>query len=331
MAFPPTPPLPPRGARGVFSNGVDAFIRWMSGLPALLDAFLARLETIAAGGAYSIPYVWGAGVNTGGGTSQSNSPVLAVNNNNAAGVSVLPVLQQFDSSSSSVKGTIRVVAVGDASRWIVFDVASRVNNTGYQGFTGAVIEASSANPFVEGDSVMLFFQRTGDKGQQGDTGAPGSVSLLVSFTNTSPVAAYDYSTLFTDTYNKYIVEVEGMQPTASDSLCLRVAAGGVVDATAIYYNFAGNGDSQPGANTRLVLPWVASAGGINTGVTATYEIRNARSTSKNKAIGVRGNTNTVSCVLEGSYGSTNPITGVRLFFGTSNIASGAIRIYGVKA
>lgn len=131
------------------------------------NALAANLNSVAFGGAYAIPYLWGPGINIGAQPSQNATTLLAITNTNAAGVSALPQLQQFDGSNSAVKGTIRIVAQGDASKFIVFNITSRVDNGTYQVVNGAVVQASGTTPFTNGDPVMLSFQRTGDKGDAG--------------------------------------------------------------------------------------------------------------------------------------------------------------------
>lgn len=190
MGFTPPPPVPQRSARATFSGLLDTFLRWMSALPAELNAFLARLEVIAAGGAYAIPYVYSpasqnGALNTDRSGAQSITPFLTVWNTLADGTSALPLLQQFDTSSSTIKGQIRLVKIGDPSKWLVFNLTSRVGMAGgYQALYGSVVSTSSTNPFADGDAIMLYFQRTGDKGDIGNAdkkvqNAPAPVNGVV--------------------------------------------------------------------------------------------------------------------------------------------------------
>ena len=145
MAFTPPPQLPPRGARVAFSNAVDAFVKWLIALPAQLDAFLARLETIAAGGAYAIPYKWGVTVNgssgfpAGGvlsasgsagnsaGATASATTMLAADTKDISGASVAALLNSMVSGNTSAyKGHVRIVKLGDPSRWARYSMSAYI-------------------------------------------------------------------------------------------------------------------------------------------------------------------------------------------------------------
>lgn len=169
------PAAPQRGDRTTFAARVDAFITWLIGFVSELNIFSANLNSIAAGGAYAIPYTWGTGasaglLNVGGGPAQQYlATSLDISNVASSGVDISPLLQ-FDQSTSAVKGHIRIVKVGDPTKFMVFAVTSRTNNATYQWVQGAMVEATAANPFANGDAVLLYFQRTGDKGDPGNTG-----------------------------------------------------------------------------------------------------------------------------------------------------------------
>src|SRR5439155_633063 len=45
---------------------------------------------------------------------------------------------------------------------------------GYREFALTTTGSSSANPFANGDALLLLFDRTGDQGSTGPTGAPGA-------------------------------------------------------------------------------------------------------------------------------------------------------------
>lgn len=173
VIFTPPPPTPQRGDRSTFSSRVDAFLTWLitKFIPELIG-LQSNLTSVAAGGAYAIPYIWGGGINAGQADSQSVTNVLGITNVNSAGQSVLPLLQQFDASSSAVKGQIRIVAASDSSRWLVFNVTSRSDSGSFQIVRGGVVQATGNNPFIVNELVLLYFQRTGDKGENGPIQAP---------------------------------------------------------------------------------------------------------------------------------------------------------------
>lgn len=180
MAIAPIPPFPALSDRANGTYNGKAF-DWASHMANTFvpeaNALAANLNSIAAGGAYAIPYtftgaVTNGAVNTSPNVNQNATSVLTVWNIIDSGKSVFPILAQFDASSSVIKGQIRLQKTGDPSKWLVFNVTGRTpsGDGQYQVFSGAVVDASDANPFSGGDAVMLFFQRTGDKG---DTGLMG--------------------------------------------------------------------------------------------------------------------------------------------------------------
>lgn len=176
MAISNLPSPPSRSDPTNFPARADAFL---SALPQFVNetnALAANLNTVASGGAYAIPYTWGTGggaglLNVGGGPSdQYLATSLDISNISASGQDISPLLEQFDQSTSTVKGYIRIVHVSDPARFMVFAITSRTSNTtpAYQWVQGSMVEATAVNPFASGDSVLLYFDRTGDKG---DTGA----------------------------------------------------------------------------------------------------------------------------------------------------------------
>jgi hypothetical protein len=140
----------------------------------------AGMNGLAAGGAYAIPYTYKAyaavGFAAGGvlaltpeGGAQTATTTIYVDVINGAGKSVAPTLDTFDDSTSSVKGHILIMKQGDPSKWLLFSVSAVTTSTYYRAIAVALVNSSSASPFTVNDTVMLFFQRTGDKGDKGDT------------------------------------------------------------------------------------------------------------------------------------------------------------------
>lgn len=179
MAFTPPPPIPQRGARSSFSGAVDAFLRWMAGLPAQLDAFLAQLSTLAAGGANSFPYVFDSNTALGdptGGKLRLNSatqnastelridPVLAGNMGAIAGL-----LFDLTTANNSRKASLRIQKRGDPTKWLIFDITSGTGSgLSYFNFTVICTASSAPSPFATGDDIMVYIDKIGDKGDVGN-------------------------------------------------------------------------------------------------------------------------------------------------------------------
>lgn len=180
------PAAPQRGDRATFAQRVDAFITWLIGFVSELNIFSANLNSIAAGGAYAIPFVYdGSGTNEidpGSGrirfnnATQSQSTAMYVDVLSSTGNNVSALLDTFDDSSSAVKGVVRFQKVGDTSRWMTFLLTAAYVSSSYRAFSITPIGNFGA-PFTDGDAIMLFFQRTGDKGDTGPTQVYGYMKV----------------------------------------------------------------------------------------------------------------------------------------------------------
>lgn len=135
----------------------------------------------SAGGGVSIPYQF----DTATGNADPGAGKLRVNNAtqgaataiyadlvDVLGTTWTTVIDTFDDSSSTLKGTIRLWAATAPARWIIFSVTAVVTQTGYREITVTAV-AASASPLVNAEVVYLSFDRTGDKGTTGITGATG--------------------------------------------------------------------------------------------------------------------------------------------------------------
>jgi hypothetical protein len=170
--FTPPPDAPQRGDRATFSNRVDAFLTWLIGFVSQLISFESNLNSIAAGGAYAIPFLLDtsstADADPGNGkirfnnAVQSSATTLFVDTSNSAGADVTNQLAQFGASTSPTKGTIRITKQGDVSKYLVFNVTSVASPTGYRQISVVTVDASSASPFVANDTLQLQFTRAGD-------------------------------------------------------------------------------------------------------------------------------------------------------------------------
>lgn len=284
----PIPPFPALSDRADNSYNSKAF-NWASHManvfPGELNALLANLNSIAAGGAYAIPYVWGdpnapGGINIGGGSpSQQYSFALDVGKTNAAAFNVHPLLQQFGHSTSEWKGYIRLVKATDPSAFLVFAVSSvGTDFPNYRVINGGAVHASSLNPFANGDPVMLYFDRNGDKG---DTG-PMNVYPYAEFTeqHASGVNA-NGGAVATNTY------IRNINTVVSNSIPGASLSGAIVTLPPGQYEFDGlacavdNSSSQNRSALHNITDntYVVGMGAVLTGSTSnTYSTVNGRFT-----------------------------------------------------
>ena len=152
---------------------------------AAMNAAIASFNGALAGNAYAIPYTVdlsstadadpGAGKLRFNSATQSAATVLRADLVGADTADYTKSLDTFDASTSTIKGTIRIVKVGDARKFLVFNVTARSSLTGYRNITVTPADFSAASPFIHDEQVLLFFQRTGDKGDKGNQGDPGTL------------------------------------------------------------------------------------------------------------------------------------------------------------
>ncbi|WP_292041433.1 hypothetical protein [Massilia sp. UBA6681] len=178
MAITPLAPLDRTSP--TFRTDVDNFFG--SAIPAFVgqaNALAANLNSIAAGGAYAIPYKLGVGSDVGYGNgffalngSALSSTEMYVDNTDLRGINLANVLYSTtEGNTSSVKGHIRLTVINRPTAWALFRVTALLSITDparpYKVFSIAPIDASEPFPFSAGEAVEVSFQRTGDKGDAG--------------------------------------------------------------------------------------------------------------------------------------------------------------------
>ncbi len=193
--MPLTPLAPLDRTSPTFRNDVDTF--FATKLPLLVGEVTATesaMSAYAAGGAYSVPFIFdglsqadgdpGPGKLRLSSAAQNASTTLRLDLSSSGAQDYTGIIDTFDASTSSTKGSIRLVKQGDPSKWLTFDVTARAAPAGYRNLTVVNTGGSSASPFVNGDALMLFFQRSGDKGSQGIQGTGFQNLVVISTTGT---------------------------------------------------------------------------------------------------------------------------------------------------
>jgi hypothetical protein len=189
MALLTPPPLAPqRKDKATFSDRFDAFITWIVNFVTELLALVAGLNSLATGGAYALAYTVDLSSTADGdptpgklrlnASTQNAATALYLDLLGADGVDNTSILDQFDASSSTVKGQIRIVKQGDQTQFLTFDIIARTTATGYRKLTVTNTGGSSPNPFGASESVLIKFTRTGDRGDKGDAGAAAVSQVL---------------------------------------------------------------------------------------------------------------------------------------------------------
>jgi hypothetical protein len=177
MAIDALPTAPSRNmASSVYILAMNAWIAALPTWTSQANVLASSMTSVAAGTAFSITYTFsttttdadpGAGLLRLSSATQNTTTVIRADLFSSDGTDWTSVLDSFAASSSSVKGQIRLIKLGDATKWIVFNLASTASPSGYRNLSVTVVSASSANPFTNGDTLSLSFTRNGDVGSSG--------------------------------------------------------------------------------------------------------------------------------------------------------------------
>lgn len=188
MSISALPPAPSRDRPDDYVTEAEAFFPALALFRTEANALAAGVNGVAAGGAYTIPYTFsttttdsdpGDGLLRLDNATQASATTIRADNKSTTGATFSAVLDVFDDSTSARKGTLRLDKAGDPTKWLIFDVTALASPSGYRNVTVVPVASSGANPFANGDSLLLSFQRTGDKGDTGTAGSSGFYNMVV--------------------------------------------------------------------------------------------------------------------------------------------------------
>jgi hypothetical protein len=173
-------PLPSAPSRldpaPAFITKSDAFVAALTTFGNDVNAAGALLSMVAAGTAFAVPYVFsttttdsdpGASFIRFDNATQNLTTTLRTDLVGADGATWTSVLDGFAASTSNIKGQLRIVKLGDATKWLVFNVTAVASPAGYKNIAVTIVTSSAASPFVNGDQLVLLFTRNGDIGPAG--------------------------------------------------------------------------------------------------------------------------------------------------------------------
>lgn len=333
-------------ARTQSQNDFDAnMAQFVAALPAFqsqANALATTLNSIAAGTAMSIPYTFsttttdadpGAGILQLDNATQNLATVIRADLVGADGSTWTDVLNTFAASTNTVKGHIMLQKLADATKWILFSVSALASPAGYRNITVAVVAASAASPFINGDSLILKFTRAGDVGAPGAAGTSG-FPVVATHTISTAVANIDFLSAFSSTYDNYLIIGHGITAAADDFLFFRLANGGVVDTGSNYFNDGGSGNVYNTASTSIPL---GGAAFISAGRGGGFEIvlsnvndATRLKTGKSICTNQSNTPNTFNTRRNGISYIGGAVSGCRFYWnsGSNFGATGVIRIYG---
>jgi fermentation-respiration switch protein FrsA (DUF1100 family) len=153
---------------------------------AQVNSTLAGMNIVAAGGAMGVQYTFdtattnadpGSGkirmsASTAAATTAIYMDVLGSDGSDYTGI-----LDQFDASSSTVKGYLLMRKASDPTKWAVFAVNGRTTVSGYRAFNVTCVTQSTPSPFSASDPVTVQYTRNGDMGPAGTAYVPLSAKF----------------------------------------------------------------------------------------------------------------------------------------------------------
>jgi hypothetical protein len=193
----PTPPNPATDDSTTYSSKASTFTQALVTFATQLGNWLTEVNTTQAqmnasqtGAAVGISYTFststlasdpGAGSLRLGSATENASTSLYVSTTSADTTDWSSVLGSFLDSTSTVKGYLKLHKQGDGTKWIAMTFTAMASNTGWKNFTVTVIGSSAANPFNNGDPVVMTFTRNGDAA----AGGGAAISDIVNQTQNS--------------------------------------------------------------------------------------------------------------------------------------------------
>lgn len=167
----------------------------------------------------------------------------------------------------------------------------------------------------------------------GDVALPSSALTLIATLTPTAAANVDALTVFSSTYDDYLISFAGLKPSSTQRLNVRFAVSGSVDSGTSY------GFGSVGAN--LTLPndnrfYVSNSDTdpVYQGCTGVINLRNVNSTTGMRHIDFISSTRNSAyhnfSSQQGVYTPASVISGIRFFWesGGNFAATGTIRIYG---
>lgn len=341
MAITPLPPLDRTSPS--FRSSVDTFFG--SGLPAFVgeaNALAASMSELAEAGANGYRFTFDSSTaagDPGTGELRLNSAdagaatAMYLSATTATAAAIGAMLDTFDDSTSSTKGLVRIVKSSDPSKYVIAKLTAISGSGAYRTATLTPVAASSSAPFVAGEALSLQYAQVGDKGDQGVQGTPGLTGAMIflgSATVGAAVAQIDFLSIFSSTYDRYVIEIQDAGPSVADILVMRLAASGAA-LTGTSYNEMGVDGAGGTAVSRFSLSAGSQVQVAGSGAHLTVDVRNANSGNAYKGADVRGTFNSQAVFRAGTMLHNGALSGFRLYWSSgANFSKGTVRVYGIR-
>lgn len=291
-AITPPPEVPQRGVKATFGKLVDAFNTWKA-------ASVAQFSAVALNTYNNAVEAFNSA--TSAGTSAGNAATSATN-----AAAFAQAANEFASAASVTAG---------ATLWVSGEVVQRdaavISPADRRTYRRKTMAGSGAvDPSVDPTNYVLL------------SADASSYMLLASTTVGAATPLINFLNVFSNTYSKYTIEIEGLAcAEAARQLKIRLAVAGVANTEAVYY-------AGQTAGTEVAGPGLSP-----TGSAFTLTVRGAR-TSLLKSFGLSGasiagtvfNNTTDYC-----FNKTSLVTGFQLYLEMgANFTAGTVRVYGSR-
>ena len=248
-------------------------------------------------------------------------------------------LKSFDDSTSTIKGTIRIVQAGTPANYAVYNVTGLTDSSGFIQLAVSHVDSnfSSGTTFADAASLRLTFSRSGDLGTTGATGPQGNVgtaaTIAVGSTTTgSPgtsasVANSGSSSAATFDFTSPRGDVGATGPTGPTGAAATIAVGTVTTGAAGSSATVTNSGSSGAATFDFAIPrGDTGAAGSLSGAADGSASAPSISFSADTNTGIfRSGTDTLDVTTGGTTRATFSTTGVNLV-GTPTFGGGALAI-----
>jgi len=334
----PAAPDPATDSPAEFSAKAAASVLAQKNMVDQFNSEVASLNALFAGGAYAFMFAFDsstANADPGPGklrlsaSTQSSATAMYIDPVTSSGANIDSLFASIGASTSFTKGAIRLVKAMDPSTWALFDVMSVAAASGYRSLAVTFRASSAASPFANGDALMLYIDRVGDRAVD-----QSAMVRLDGVTIASPVAAVSYPNIFSDEFASYQIEIPRIKVSATDTLCVRFAVAGSLVTSLNYAPLSPNNSGTIGSGSLSQFEIAPILGSGNGMASYTLDVRGARSGANYTGLGVRGfqvSGAAYSTILEGVFTQNASITGFSLFLKNgNNLSSGEVNIYGLR-
>jgi len=179
--------------------------------------------------------------------------ILSISKTDGNAVDINATINSMLSSTSTIKGTVKLTKKTDSSKFVTYAVTANGNFTNHKQLSITYLSSSSSTPFSNAEDIIITFSLTGDKGDTGTTGTAGAVGA-----NGPGYLATSVSSVTIGLGSKTFVTQAGLAYTAG----ARVRVSDTGSPTANYVE--GVCTAYTGTSLTILVDRIAGSGTIST-------------------------------------------------------------------